>query len=148
MGQSITSANAKFTLVIPGVYSSGVLLQNFAVDDMFEAEPVELTEQRIGADGFFVGGYVFNLMNMPIVLQGNSSSVLVFQAWKQAQDSSTTGRDIIVASGSIIMPAIGMKATLSNGLIKSMPPFPPHKKVVESWRVELSWGSWNVAAIP
>ena len=145
MGQSITSANAKFSLVIPGVFSSGVLLQNFAVDDMFDADPTELTEQRIGADGFFVGGYVFNLTNMPIIFQGNSSSVLIFQAWKQAQDSQ---RDIIVADGSIIMPAIGFKASLKDGLIKSMPAFPPHKKVVESWRVELSWGSWNVAAIP
>ena len=35
MGPSITSANAKFTIVIPGVYSSGVLLAQYSTDEMF-----------------------------------------------------------------------------------------------------------------
>lgn len=142
---SITSANAKFTLIIPGVYSSGVLLQNFSVDDMFEADPVELTESRIGADGFAVGGYVFNLTEMPVNFQANSDSVIVFQAWKQAQDSQ---RDVIEAEGAILMPALGLKATLNDGFLATMPAFPPHKKVAENFQVRLKWGSWTVAAIP
>ncbi len=145
MGQSITSANSKFTLVVPGAYSSGVLIQGYSIDDMFEAEPTELTEARIGADGLFAGGYVFNLTNMPVMLQANSSSVLVFQTWKKIQDAV---RDIAVAEASIIMPALGLQATMSDGLIKSMPAFPPQKKMAENFRVELTWGSWNVEAIP
>lgn len=145
MGQSITSANAKFTLIIPGVYSSGVLLDNFAVDDMFEAEEVELTESRIGADGQAVGGYVFNMTNMPINFQANSDGILVFQAWKQAQDSQ---RDIIVAQAAIIMPALGLKAALNDGFLGPMPAFPPHKKVAENWRGQIRWGSWQIAAMP
>ncbi len=145
MGQSITSANSKFVLAVPGVFSAGVLLQNFSVDDMFEAEPQEITESRIGADGFFVGGYVFNLTTMPILFQANSASVVVFQAWKKAQDAT---RDVIVASASVLMPSLGLKATLNDGLIKSMPAFPPHKKVAENFRVELTWGEWSVDEIP
>ena len=136
MGLSITSANAQFTLIIPGVYSSGVLLQNFHTDDMFEADPQELTESRVGADGIFVGGYVFNPSKMRIMFQANSDSIGVFYDWKAAQDSV---RDIIVAAATIISPALGMDVTLSKGHFTSAPMLPPHKKVAEALSVELTW---------
>ena len=48
-GISITSANASVQLTIPGVYSSGVLLENFAVNDIVDTEPQTLAEGRVGA---------------------------------------------------------------------------------------------------
>jgi hypothetical protein len=141
MGLSITSANAQFTLVIPGVYSSGILLAQFATDDMFEADPQEFVESRTGADGVFVGGYVFNMSKMRINFQANSPSIGVFYAWKAAQDAQ---RDIIVASATIISPALGMDVTLPQGHFTSAPLLPPHKKVAEPLSVELTWGpNWQ-----
>lgn len=144
MAGSITSANASFTLVIPGVYSSGILLQNFSTDDMFDADPQELTEQRVGADGYVVGGYVFNLSKMRIHFQANSASIPVFYAWKAAQDAVT---DIIVASASIICPSLGLDVDLDDGMFASAPFLPPHKKVAEPLTVELTWGpGWQTTA--
>lgn len=141
MGLSITSANAQFTLVIPGVYSAGILLQNFATDEMFEADPQEFTESRVGADGIFVAGYVFNPSKMRITFQANSDSIGVFYDWKSAQDSV---RDVIYASGAIISPALGMDLTLPQGVFASAPMLPPHKKVAEALSVELTWApNWT-----
>src|SRR5689334_275630 len=122
MGLSITSANAQFNLVIPGVYSSGVLLVEFGTDDMFEADPQELTESRVGADGVFVGGYVFNVSKMRVTFQANSPSIGVFYAWKAAQDSL---RDIIVASASIISPSLGMDLNIPQIHFASAAMLPP-----------------------
>lgn len=134
--QSITSANASFQLTIPGVFSSGVLLQNFAVDDMFDGDPQELTEDRVGADGFSVLGYIFQRGKMRLTFQANSDSIGVFFAWKAAQDAI---RDAIPGEAKIISPALGLDVDLTTVSIKSMPVLPPHKKVAESFSVEIGF---------
>jgi hypothetical protein len=143
-GPSITSANASFQLTIPGVYSSGVLLQNFSTDDMFDFDPQALTESRVGADGFFVGGYVFNPTKIRATFQANSASIPVFYAWKAAQDAAV---DIIVASAKIISPALGLDVDLAEIHFSSAPLLPPHKKVAESLSVELTTGpGWQTTS--
>lgn len=141
---SITSANASVVLTIPGVFSSGVLLQNFSTDDMFDADPQTLTESRVGADGFVVGGYVFNLTKMRFNFQANSDSIPVFYAWKAAQDAI---RDVIAASMKIISPALGLDVDMEDMYCMSLPLLPPHKKVAEPLSVELSVGpDWQTTS--
>jgi hypothetical protein len=140
---SITSANASFILVIPGVFSSGVQLQGFAVDDMFSMDPTTLAEGRRGADGQTVYGYVYELSKMRIGLLANSNAFRIFQAWKQAQDAAV---DVITASGTIIMPSLGLKTSLVDGNCTNLAAFPPHKKVAENVEPEVTWGSWTTTA--
>src|SRR5271166_1139659 len=101
-GPSITSANASVQISIPGVYSDGVLLQNFAVNDIIDTEAQTLVEGRVGADGFVVGGYVFNLNKFRMAFQANSDSIPIFYQWKAAQDAAV---DVIAASMKIIAPS-------------------------------------------
>lgn len=141
---SITSANASFVLTIPGVFSSGVLLQNYATDDMFDADPQTLTESRVGADGFVVGGYVFNLSKMRLNFQANSESIAVFYAWKAAQDAI---RDVIAATAKIVSPALGLDVDLDDIYFASAPLLPPHKKVAEPLSVEITVGpDWQTTS--
>jgi hypothetical protein len=135
MGISITSANASIVLTIPGVFSSGVLLQNFATDDMIDPEPQELIEARVGADGFVAAGYVFNLNNFRLTFQANSDSIPVFYAWKAAQDAN---REVIAGSMKIISPALGLDVDLEDVFCKSLPFLPPHKKVVEPLSIAMT----------
>jgi hypothetical protein len=134
-GISITSANTSINLTIPGVFSSGVLLQQFDTEDIIDPEPQELTESSVGADGFVVGGYVFNLSNFRITFQPNSNSIPVFYQWKAAQDSET---DIIPASIKIITPSLGLDVDLTDVLCKSLPFLPPMKKVARSLTVAMT----------
>jgi hypothetical protein len=135
MPGSITSANASIVLTIPGVFSSGVLLQNFAVNDILEPEPQTLTESRVGADGGVVGGYVFNLSKFSIMFQANSDSIRVFYAWKAAQDKQT---DVIAASMKIIAPSQGYDVDLQDVYCESLPFLPPLKKVAEELKVSMT----------
>lgn len=134
-GTSITSANASIQLTIPGVYSSGVLLQNFAVNDILEPEPQTLTEARVGADGFVVAGYVFNLAKFRMMFQANSDSIPVFYQWKAAQDAIG---DIIAATMKIIAPALGLDVDLDEVYCESLPFLPPLKKVAEEFSVSMT----------
>lgn len=135
MSGSITSANASIVLTIPGVYSSGVLLQNYAVNDILEPEPQTLTESRVGADGEVVGGYVFNLSKFRLMFQANSDSIAVFHAWKAAQDAIT---DVIAATMKIICPAFGLDVDLEDVYCESLPFLPPLKKVAEEFTAAMT----------
>ena len=135
MGKSITSANASITLTIPGVFSSGVLLQQFAVDDILDPEPQELTESRVGADGDVVGGYVFNLNKFRMMFQANSESIPVFYAWKAAQDAAV---DVIAATMKVIAPSLGLDADLVDVYCATLPFLPPLKKVSEALSVSMT----------
>jgi len=134
MGISITSANASIQLTIPGVFSQGVLLQNFATDDIIDPEPQELIEARVGADGFVVAGYVFNLNNFRMSFQANSESIQVFYAWKAAQDSV---RDVIDGTMKIIAPSLGLDVDLVDVFCKSLAFLPPLKRVAEPLSVSM-----------
>lgn len=135
MGKSITSANSSITITIPGVYSSGVLLQQFAVNDILDPEAQTLTESRVGADGFVVGGYVFNLAKFKMAFQASSSSILVFYAWKAAQDAQS---DVIAGSMTIIAPSLGLDVDLQDVYCESLPFLPPLKKVAEEFSVSMT----------
>lgn len=140
-GISITSANASVQLTIPGVYSSGVLLENFAVNDIVDTEPQTLAEGRVGADGILVAGYVFNMNKFRMAFQANSASIPVFYNWKAAQDSAV---DVIAASMKIIAPSLGLDVTLQDVFCESLAMLPPLKKVAEELTVTMfSEGTWQ-----
>lgn len=143
-GPSITSANSSIVLTIPGVYSSGVLLQNFAVNDIIDSEPQTLVEGRVGADGFTVAGYVFNLNKFRMAFQANSDSIPVFYAWKAAQDSAV---DVITASMKIIAPSLGLDVDLEDVYCESLPFLPPLKRVAEELTVSMfSSPGWQTSS--
>ncbi len=133
-GPSITSANASIQITIPGVYSDGTLLNNFAVNDILNPDPQTLVEGRVGADGFVVGGYVFNLNDFHMSFQANSDSIPIFYQWKAAQDSI---RDVIAASMKIIVPSLGLDVDLQDVFCRSLPMLPPLKKVAEELTVAM-----------
>jgi hypothetical protein len=134
MAGSISSFNASILLAIPGVYSSGVLLQQFATDDILDSEAQVLAEIRAGADGDIVAGKVFNLNKFRLMFQANSASIPVFYAWKAAQDAS----DIIAATMKIIVPALDLDVDLTDVYCESLPMLPPLKKIAEALTVSMT----------
>jgi hypothetical protein len=134
MSGSITSANASIQLTIPGVYSSGILLDGFAVNDILDTEAQTLVEGRVGADGETVAGYVFNLNKFRMMFQANSPSIPVFYNWKAAQDGDV---DVIAGSMTIIAPSLGLDVDLTDVYCESLPFLPPLKKVAEELTVSM-----------
>lgn len=132
----ITSANAVFTLSIPGVLGADVIIQGFAVDDMFASEVAESSEARMGADGRLSAGFTPYPVKMPVRLQPDSDSVDVFEQWDSVNKQLKTSN---VAQGNIDYFSVGKVYTLTNGYLTRVTPFASAKKVLEPTEWEITW---------
>jgi|GEM_PF-4403001 len=65
----VTSANAEVILAVEDLYPSGISLQQFSVDNVASAEPVDVTETRRGVDGKMVAGVIKNVTTVAIVVK-------------------------------------------------------------------------------
>ena len=133
---TITSANSSFALIVPGVYSAPQSIQGYATDDAFAAEAVEKVETMMGIDGKLSAGYIFNPYKMTITLQADSGSIALFTNWQLAQDAV---REVIAASGTIIIPSIGYKFAMTNGYMTRFQSMPEAKKTLNPTKFEISW---------
>jgi len=133
---SITSANANFTLTIPGVYAYAVPLQAFAVDDAFTAEVTEITEVRVGVDGYGVGGFVPTAVPMVIKLLASSPSIVVFENWFAAMAATN---DVYYGIGVISQPSLGRKYIMPYGLLQRTDFMSPAKKVQQDREFRIIW---------
>lgn len=111
---SITSANAVFMIAIQSVFPTPIQLQQFGVDDAFTNEMVPVTESQVGVDGFGVSGYVPRAVDMTIrnLASSGPAGVQIFEDWVAQMDQLG---DVLYASATITMPAIGRKYTCALG---------------------------------
>ena len=135
---SLTGANATFTLVIPGVFNTPVILQGFAVDDSFKSEAVPQTETRMGVDGNLSGGFIFQPYPTTIMIQPDRPSLAIFETWRASQQAAG---DVFTANGSILLANIGQQYTLFKGFLTSAHPFPDVKKLLEPLPYVITWNS-------
>lgn len=82
---TLTAANAKLVLTIPGLYPQGVGLAGFPVDDVFMTDAVKPVETAMGVDGRLSYGWVPYPVDVHIHLQADSASNQIFDNWLQAQ---------------------------------------------------------------
>jgi hypothetical protein len=134
--KSITSSNATFTLTIPGVYAYAVPLQEFAVDDSFTAKAVEVTEIRVGVDGYGVGGFVPTAVPMVIKLLASSPSIVVFENWFAAMAATN---DVYYGIGVISQPSLGRKYIMPYGLLKKTDSLAVAKKPLQHPEFTILW---------
>ena len=97
----ITSANAVFTITIPGVFSSPQQLQGFDVDAAISNDAVDVAEDKIGVDGILSAGFIFSLVPMAIHLQADSASNNLFETWLATQKTNLT---TYLARAQIVLP--------------------------------------------
>ena len=133
---SLTAANAVIMLTIPGVFSQPQQLQQFAVDDVADADTLTVAETLMGVDGVLSGGYVFNSVKYTYSLQANSPSCFVFDQWKAAQDAE---EDTFNANGILVLRSLGTKWTWTNGFLTEWKPAPDIKKILQPRKFQITW---------
>jgi hypothetical protein len=137
MPYSITAANAVFILTIPGVYSSGRQLQEFAVDDAFTTEAVDADETQVGVDGYGVSGYLPRAPMMTIrFLASARANPEVFENWIAAQDNQ---QDVIFASAVIVMPSVARKYTCYRGSLARASSMADVRRVLSPREFGIRW---------
>lgn len=140
----ITSANAIYTITVPGLFNAPFTLKNFAADRAFETEARELAEESMSVDGYLNVGWVANAVSQTISLQASSDEASVFDSIIAAQDQART----IYRLGAVIqLPAIGKKYTLTRGYLRSAVQIPSAARVLEARAFEVRWERVIPAAI-
>lgn len=134
--RTITAANAVITLTIPGVFVTPQTLAQFATDDIYESDEVEITEIAMGVDGVMSQGAVYNPVPQRYMFQANSPSLDIFDNWFLAM--RTLG-DAISAFGQVTLQATGKKYIMNNGALRGYKVLPDAKKTLQPRVVRITW---------
>ena len=135
---SLTSANVILMISIDSLYASPVQIQGFAVDDVFDIPALAVAETMMGVDGILSGGYVNVPVPQTIALQADSVSNQIFDTWGTTQK---TINDIYYANMTATFPSLGIKYTLTRGILSSYSPLGSPRKVLQPRRHTITWQS-------
>lgn len=141
---TLTVANSVYMLVILDLFPVPQQLQGYAADDVFTTEPVDSVETVMGIDGKLSGGWMPTPKRQTIVLQADSPSTLMFDAWQQAQDAV---RDAFVANATIQLPSLGRLFVCTKGFLTSYAPVPDARKILQPRRFQITWENVIGAAV-
>lgn len=136
MAKSITSANAVIMFAIVGVFDVPQQLQEFAADNIFTTDEVQVTEARMGVDGFLAAGYVNEPVMQGFSFLASSDSCRMFDQWA-AQNK--IAQDAFFANATVQLPAIGRKWTCTGGTLLRAKPMPDANKTLGDRRFNVLW---------
>lgn len=132
----ITSANTIFALAVTNLFNAPVLLQQFAADDIFTTDDVELNQVSMGVDGIQTGGKVLHATVQTVALQADSISVEIFDQWIRQENAV---KETYVAQGTVQFPSLGTKWSCVNGILIRGRKLPDAGTVLQSRRFTISW---------
>lgn len=132
----ITSANCIFMLAIPNLYPVAQRLQGFSADAAFASEEVDVAEVSMGVDGLLSAGYTPVATPQTITFQPDSPSIPMFERWASTQK---TTRSIYPGAGTIQIPAIGKKYTMTKGVLTRITPMPAAAKILQPVTYRITW---------
>lgn len=135
---SLTGANASISLSQSTLFSSAQTLQGFSADDVTDMDVVEIVERLMGVDGVLSFGFVWKERIQKIRLQADSTSNQFFDTINTQQQAV---QDVYPLSGTILLSAIGLKFTCTNGALTRYKPMPQVKKLIQPREYEIVWNS-------
>lgn len=134
--RTITSANIQITLTVPGVFVTPQVLAQFATDDVYDTDDVQIVETAMGVDGVLSQGFVYSPVTQRFMFQANSPSLDIFDNWALAM--RTLG-DAFSAFGLVTIPGTGRKYVMNNGALLNYKLLPDAKKTLQPRAVRIVW---------
>lgn len=134
--KTLTSANSKITLTVPGLGLLPFTLQGYTADAMFAFDPVETGETTMGADGKMSAGFVPTINPQNITLQADSSSRSFFDAWDGGEKLA---KEKFFAQGVVDLPGLGQSFVLTKGALKRVTRVPPGGKIMGPATYTIDW---------
>lgn len=148
MTKSITSANSVLTITatsreiattvsgstgsdaigaLAGLLGVPVTLQGWAADQAFSIDRQNTAEVVLGVDGQMHTGWVPSLVPLNVSLMPDSDSQDYMEEIFTIQKEM---REVLLITGVLIIPALGKKYALSNGVLNGYTPIPSHNRVL------------------
>lgn len=144
MPRTITSANSTFILNIPGVFPAPLPIQGYAADDAFTVEPFDTAEAIVGVDGKLSAGFTPTPKKLTVMLQADSPSLEIFDAWLGAMESA---REVFFAEATITLPSIAKTYNMRKGVLTNAVKLPPNKKTLQPVQYVITFESIEPALI-
>ncbi|MGF6438082.1 phage tail fiber protein [Kosakonia sp. 1610] len=138
MSNTITSADSIFALAVTNLFPSAQTLEGYAADAMFALGDTEMAVSVRGADGKLSAGFVFGEYLQTITIMPDSPSRELFETW---QLTSLTSKAVFRCNATIILPAIGRKFTLTNGVLQRVKAIPDAQRVLQAMTFQINWES-------
>lgn len=143
MANTITAANAVYSLTILGILQGPQVLQQYAADAAFDSTPINPVVVEMGIDAFMAQGYNPQPYAQGISLMANSISGAVFDAWATFM---RTMKEAFPAQGVIILPSIQTKFLMINGALTDYQPVPNVARTLQPRKFTITWE--NFTAVP
>lgn len=134
--KSLTSANAVLMLSITGLFPIPQQLQGFATDDVTDLADIAPAEGQMGVDGKLSAGFVHVPIVQGIMLQADSDSNDLFDAWFAAQNAAG---EVYFANGILRLASVQRSFVLTKGFLSSYKPAPDAKKVLQPRKYSITW---------
>lgn len=142
--KTLTSANSIILIGVKGLFNVPVQLQDFAAEDIFDAEGIDTAETMMGVDGKLSAGFVFSTAKLGITLQADSDSNDFFEQWYAAQRAV---REVYFGFGTVFLRSTQRKYNLSRAVLKNYKPLPDGKRVLQPRKFMLEIQNIDPAAI-
>lgn len=164
MAKSITSANSVLVITAAsrevadsisgstGISSLGTLsgligvpqqIEGWSADNAFSIDAQQTAMVIQGVDGKTHFGWVPHLVPFNVSLMPDSDSQDYLENLVTAQDLM---RETLMITGTLIIPAISKKYSLTNGALTSYTPIPSHQRVLAAQGMTITFSSITPAA--
>lgn len=141
--RNLTSANAIITLSVVSVYPTPQQLHGFSADDIFSVDAIDTAEEVMGVDGVLSAGMIYVPVPWSITLQADTDSCAMFDTVFAMQQASV---QVYRWNGNVVLPGLGKKWQMTNGILKNMQVMPDAKKIVQPRKFQLVWERVTPAA--
>lgn len=125
---TLTAANCAFALAITNLYTTPQTLTGFNLDDSFSSNAIETKESQMDLRGGGHFGYKPAFVDLSMLILPDTPDMIIFQTWVNAEAAL---KDVLTCNGSIQIPSIGMKYTITNGALWSHKLLPDVKKILQ-----------------
>ena len=134
MAKTITSANSRFSIIVPGAGLGPFTLSGYAADAAFAVEATEQTMSVMGVDGKASTGFVPALTPITITLQPDSDSIAFFEAWASAQELV---REAFIGRAAVDISSIQRSFQIGHLALQTTQKIPAAQRVLQPMTYEL-----------
>lgn len=144
MDKTLTASNSVILIGVGSLFNVPQQLQGYAADDVFDVDNLDTAETMMGVDGKLSAGYTPQLVKQNFTLQADSDSNAMFERWYQAMQQA---REIYFARGTVILPSVNRKYSLTKGVLSNYSPIANAKKILQPRRFTITWEAITTAPV-
>lgn len=137
---SLTTANSVIVLTFAGLFDSGVPLQGFSADDVFDTADISNAETSMGVDGKLSYGWKPAATVQTFSLQADSLSNLLFD---QVIAAEKANREKLRADGIITLTGLGQTYQMVNGVLTTFTPMAGAKVMAQPRKFVITWETYK-----